>query len=117
MAQNKADVPLSLHTLPATKSTAVAAAEVLKTQDVSKDTNAKERSISPSTTTIPRLISVVEIVKREYLKTLEITHSRVLSGLHQYNEIGYLEQYDPKETVLSYEERTKALTMALEGKN
>ena len=77
----------------------------------------KERTISPSTTTIPRLISVVEIIKREYLKTLEITHSRVLSGLYQYNEIGYLEQYESQDGVPSEEDRTQVLAMALEGKN
>ena len=45
----------------------------------------------PSTSTVSRLISVVEIIKREYLKILETTHSTKLHGLHQYNEIGILE--------------------------
>jgi len=40
---------------------------------------------------VPRLISVVEIIKREYLKVLETTHSARLLGLHQYNEFGTLE--------------------------
>jgi hypothetical protein len=40
---------------------------------------------------VSRLISVVEIIKREYLKTLATTHSTRLHGLHQYNEIGTLE--------------------------
>jgi len=46
----------------------------------------------PSTSTVNRLISVVEIIKREYLKVLETTHSTRLLGLHQYNEIGTLEE-------------------------
>jgi hypothetical protein len=45
----------------------------------------------PSTSMVSRLISVVEIIKREYLKMLETTHSTRLHGLHQYNEIGTLE--------------------------
>ena len=44
----------------------------------------------PSTSTVSRLISVVEIIKREYLKILKTTHSTKLHGLHQYNEIGTL---------------------------
>ena len=83
--------------------------------EVNRDT--KERVISLSTTTIPRLISVVEIIKREYLKTLEMTHSRVLSGLYQYNEIGYLEQDESQDGMHSEEDRAQALAMALEGKN
>lgn len=38
-----------------------------------------------------RLVTVVEIIKREYLKVLETTRSTRLLGLHQYNEIGTLE--------------------------
>lgn len=44
-----------------------------------------------STATIPRLISVVEIIKREYLKTLSSEEPNLLTGLHQYNEMGLLE--------------------------
>lgn len=53
-------------------------------------TNASAR-LSPSTSTVSQLISVVEIIKREYLKVLETKHSTRLHGLHQYNEIGTLE--------------------------
>lgn len=42
-----------------------------------------------ASTTIPRLISVVEIVKREYLKSLP--KARVRVGLWQYNELGCVE--------------------------
>jgi hypothetical protein len=40
-----------------------------------------------STDTIPKLISVAEIIKREYLKSCN-TRS---TGLHQYNQVGCLE--------------------------
>lgn len=42
---------------------------------------------------IPRLVSVVEIVKREYLKMLDsaLAEKGTLSGLHQYNELGELD--------------------------
>jgi hypothetical protein len=118
VAQNNSDVPLSLHTLPAAKTIIVEPVQVPQAQDAPKDTrpDAKERGISISTSTIPRLISVVEIIKREYLKTLKVTHSRVLSGLYQYNEIGYLERHELQQTMPSEEDRTRALAMALEGK-
>ena len=70
-------------------------------------------------TTIPRLISVVEIVKREYLKTLDpaLAQSGKLSGLHQYNHIGELEQPDGPEGALGPEERRqREITLALSGK-
>ena len=41
--------------------------------------------------TIPRLISVVEIVKREHLERLKARRSSSLTGVHQYNEVGALE--------------------------
>jgi hypothetical protein len=61
--------------------------------------------LSTCITNIPRLISVVEIIKREYLKTREVDQLR---GLHQYNEIGCLETDEPREVELAE---------ALEGKN
>lgn len=43
------------------------------------------------TATIPRLITVVEIVKREYLERLKARRSSSLVGVHQYNEVGALQ--------------------------
>lgn len=63
-----------------------------------------------STSTISRLISVVEIIKREYLNTSEKT------GLHQYNEISYLER-ESNNTEFENGERAQTLATALEGKN
>lgn len=50
---------------------------------------AKE-GITPCTSTIPRLISVTEIIKREYLKRTR----KSLVGLHQYTEMACLEDLD-----------------------
>ncbi|KAH8831689.1 hypothetical protein DL96DRAFT_1588672 [Flagelloscypha sp. PMI_526] len=47
-----------------------------------------------STTTIPRLISVVEIIKREYLDLLVKERSTQLNGLFQYNSLGNLEDME-----------------------
>jgi hypothetical protein len=79
---------------------------------------------------IPKLISVVEIVKREYIKVLEQQRSIRLEGLYQYNEIGNLEDLGlvPEESELNarrnggeeienVEERAKRIQDALSGKN
>ncbi|KAL4066790.1 hypothetical protein V8B97DRAFT_1948938 [Scleroderma yunnanense] len=58
-----------------------------------------------STSTIPRLISVVEIVKREYLKGSA-------TGLHQFNQLLF---EDRSQVPVDGEERSSALLLALEG--
>jgi hypothetical protein len=101
--------PLVLHTLPH------------KPDDSLKDTetdapgpSAKKRKIEPATTNIPRLISVVEIIKREF-KT---------GPLHQYNELGCLDAPNAREdgpgAGIPSEpgaERQAAVQRALEGKH
>ncbi|KAG2145226.1 hypothetical protein DEU56DRAFT_789536 [Suillus clintonianus] len=63
--------------------------------------------------TIPRLISVVEILKREYLKTLDVSSGQ-LTGLHQYNEL----QWERRgEIPAEGEDRASSIARALEGKN
>lgn len=52
--------------------------------------NPKRRRLDHATNVVPRLISVVEIVKREYAKAPALKDDVPLL-LHQYNEIGYLE--------------------------
>ena len=53
--------------------------------------------MSAGSTALPRLISVVEIIKREYLKALDDYPRSVTSttgirrGLHQYNWLKYVE--------------------------
>ena len=78
-------------------------------------------SFHPSTGTVSRLISVVEIIKREYLKTLETTHSARFHGLHQYNEIGILEDlgFEVASTNQSGREveRSRNIIEAISGKH
>ena len=74
----------------------------------------------PSMSTIPRLVSVVEIIKREYLKTADakLAEAGLVSGLHQYNEITSLEA-EGLVTAAEDEEqgRLEAVARALQGKN
>lgn len=92
-------------------------------------------STKPVTETIPRLITVVEIIKREFLKNLALKHSPRLAGLHQYTEIGCLEDVQKsnvEETSAApsagaeeeeddleelFDERAKEVVEALSGKN
>ena len=60
----------------------------------------------------------MEIIKREYVKKLDpvLAEKGCLSGLHQYNEVGTLEQLtDEKET--TEVERLRSLSYALQGRN
>ncbi|KAF8636294.1 hypothetical protein AX17_003648 [Amanita inopinata Kibby_2008] len=160
------DVPIVLHTLPFGYLIAPepepepepdVAVEDDDTSDAAKDENGKnskgkkkqenrkqpqEGSLSTATTTIPRLISVVEIIKREFIKNLALKHSPRLAGLHQYTEIGCLEDLlnsskndggggdsggsverasrvngDRQEGLGRLDERAKEVTEALSGRN
>ncbi|KAG6889652.1 hypothetical protein C0995_015768 [Termitomyces sp. Mi166 len=86
--------PIVFHTLPATAN---------GPSDAPK--------LSKSTTSVPRLLSVVEIVKREYIKSLEAKRSPRLAGLHQYNEIGCLEDL----ATAASEDRAAEIQRALSG--
>jgi hypothetical protein len=73
---------------------------------------------SASTTAIPRLITVVEIIKREYLTVMKAKRSPQLVGLFQYNEIGSLEdqaENEKEEEEESAGDRMKIITEALAG--
>lgn len=48
-------------------------------------------SAKTSVTTIPRLITVVEIIKREHLERLKARRSSSIAGVHQYNEVSALQ--------------------------
>jgi hypothetical protein len=52
----------------------------------------KQQTASHASLTVPRLISVAEIIKREYLNVLQEKRSSRMFGLYQYNQIGTLEQ-------------------------
>ncbi|KAH8994806.1 hypothetical protein EDB92DRAFT_226626 [Lactarius akahatsu] len=86
---------LVLHTLPATNKggsvkigTGVDADDDNETDIAMKD---KKKGLSPSTITIPRLITVAEIIKREYLLAMDAKRLPDLVGLYQYNEMGCIE--------------------------
>jgi len=67
----------------------------------------------------------VEIIKREYLKSLELKHSTRLTGLYQYNELGCLEDLEPEDNRMeedtpqatNEEARVQNIVQALGGKN
>ena len=86
------------------------------TDAIKKDTGS---GFSASTTAIPRLITVVEIIKREYLIVMNAKRLPQLVGLFQYNEIGSLEDQDENEKEEEGEEnagdRMKMITEALAG--
>ncbi len=75
----------------------------------------------PSLSLIPRLISVVEIIKREYVKKLDplLAEKGCLSGLHQYNELGTLDSFgeETEDDQVREERRLDSLASALKGTN
>ncbi|KAJ7454507.1 hypothetical protein FB451DRAFT_954104, partial [Mycena latifolia] len=77
-------IPLVLHTLPETREML---AETLEGAPITNPP-----SSSHTVSTVPRLISVVKIIKRQYLKKLELKYSSTFLGLHQYNEVGTLQE-------------------------
>jgi len=114
---------LTLHTLPAPPKTtkpgkAVPAAVAQEDED---NRPTKRRKLASSTDDLPRLISVVEIIKREFHRL--VLNKKAGSGnppgtlLHQYNILACLEDDQPApkggEEGLSGGE----LLLALEGKN
>ncbi|KAI0667804.1 hypothetical protein C8Q78DRAFT_1049729 [Trametes maxima] len=123
--QRYEDRPLVLHTLPANKGKAPAVTEEVAPdapapEPAEAQKRAKGGGLHPSMATIPRLVSVVEIIKREYLKTLDpaLAEAGSLSGLHQYNEIGDLESAGYIDRTGDEEqERLAALALALQGRN
>lgn len=117
--QKNPDSHLILHTLPHTNPAALPQEDPSTAQDA-PEAKTTDR-LPPSLTTIPRLISVAEIIKREYLKKLDPANSEQgsLLGLHQYNEIGNIDVPGPStDDAPSQEEaRRNAIVLALQGKN
>jgi len=116
------DNRLILHTLP---STINPEADLRGRPPIS----VTQQDASTATTVTPRLISVVEIIKREFIKKLENDRSPRLKGLHQYNEIMTLEELgiavNPShankdhENLAETEEtrRSQAVLLALSGRH
>lgn len=99
--------PLVLHTLPAKRD------KESGPEDADKDQ--VKRGLPPSTAAVPRLISVVEIIKREFVKLDGTPEERTL---HQYNEVGCLDEDEPPTADETGEQaRRDALMKALEGKH
>ncbi|KIK71375.1 hypothetical protein GYMLUDRAFT_33528 [Collybiopsis luxurians FD-317 M1] len=108
--------PVVLHTLPrARKESDEAPEERPEQPENTKNTPNPANSLQVT----PRLISVVEIIKREYLKHLDQTRSARFIGLHQYNEIGTLEELGLTDSLVETtdEQRAQKIAMSLEGKN
>ncbi|KAG8776526.1 hypothetical protein FRC12_000856 [Ceratobasidium sp. 428] len=99
--------PLVLHTLPHKQSTGQHGKEA----SVTSEPTPKKQRMSPSTNDVPRLISVVEIIKREFKD----------APLHQYNEIGCLDEPNSSGAAVipsePGEERQAALQNVLQGKD
>ncbi|KAJ7641493.1 hypothetical protein FB45DRAFT_900350 [Roridomyces roridus] len=111
------DIPIVLHTLPATPKPDAPS----ENPDAAPAKPANPPSFAHTASTVPRLISVVEIIKREYVKKLDLEHSSVLTGLHQYNEIGTLEELGVVVPVADDEQdaetqRSQDIVATLQGK-
>lgn len=127
-AQENEEKALVLHTFPTVAKTKANERIEVDTGDGSepqaspkpqqRTEDQEKRRLSASTTTIPRLISVVEIIKREYLVAMNAKRSLDLVGLYQYNEMGSLEDQvgnERREVEESAEDRAKMITEALNG--
>jgi len=85
----------------------------------------KRETASNAYSTVPRLISVAEIIKREYVNVLQEKRSSRMCGLYQYNEIGTLERLGVSVTpsaaasdkVTPEDLRSLQIIQALKGKN
>lgn len=109
-----------LHTLPGEKGKGAQSEERVAEAGTESARGGKRERMKTCMSTIPRLVSVVEIIKREYLKTLDgtVAEGGTLSGLHQYNEIGELDEAGFGEKAGNEEEaRLQSLARALHGRN
>ncbi|KZT41622.1 hypothetical protein SISSUDRAFT_1031146 [Sistotremastrum suecicum HHB10207 ss-3] len=146
--------PLSLHTLPLSRTNPASVpapdpdgepkeAEAERDESMDEDstpsaaqsnsTPMRSKRLSPTVHDIPRLLTVVEIIKREYLaarvrdargQTAKDGPPGEAKGLEQYNELKCLEDLDtapiesePNLKPLSDAERTEQLMAMLDGKN
>ncbi|KAJ3550767.1 hypothetical protein NMY22_g243 [Coprinellus aureogranulatus] len=115
--EERPDLPITFHTMPPTPSTSK-----LPPKDVNI---AQKQKLASSTALVPRLVSVVEIVKREYMKDLKEKRASRMKGLYQYNEVGILEEEQGGESDEDEEEesanregrRAEKIIEALSGKN
>ncbi|KDQ59210.1 hypothetical protein JAAARDRAFT_33946 [Jaapia argillacea MUCL 33604] len=101
LLENTADAAVTFHTLPPPKSSSRTENSSVESRTLDDTGTSIEghvpaeskssKKLASSAACIPRLVSVVEIIKREFLKKAPATAGQV-GGLHQYNEIGYVEE-------------------------
>jgi hypothetical protein len=115
------DKRLIFHTLPSTVDP--------EADQLRLPTSVTQQDASTATSVTPRLISVVEVIKREFIKNLENDRSPRLKGLHQYNEIVTLEELGVTVTASHTKEgqgipteteetrRSQAILLALSGRH
>ena len=130
VAQDNEERALVLHTLPVAadgkskgnRRNEAAASDGNEPQGDPQEADVikKETRSGLSTITIPRLITVVEIIKREYLAAMNAKRSPHFVGLFQYNEMGSLEDQVENEREEGEEEdsagdRMKMIAEALAG--
>ncbi|KZO96902.1 hypothetical protein CALVIDRAFT_598030 [Calocera viscosa TUFC12733] len=121
--QESHDRPLVLHSLPppskaAAPPPAPAEDNPNPADPPPKPANPQPKSLASSTTCIPRLISVVEIIKREFVELMSTTREKERQAwvLHQYNELGCLEDTEGGSGA-GREKTGLTLIELLEGKN
>ncbi|GLB39401.1 hypothetical protein LshimejAT787_0605630 [Lyophyllum shimeji] len=112
------DRSIVFHTLPpAPKTPSIAedgeGAPARKSTSATQPTRTSSKA--NATLNVSRLLSVVEIVKREFIKSLQAKHSPRLAGLHQYNEIGCLEDLEMFAEEPREEDRATEIARALSG--
>ncbi|WVQ77224.1 hypothetical protein IAR50_006907 [Cryptococcus sp. DSM 104548] len=113
------DVPIMYHTLPPSSSSSSSHPEG---SSVSKPTPKAKDGLLPVTTTIPKLVTVVERVKREYIESLKAGRGEKQDktgkgkgrdkGLWQYTETG---NWTPEPVVGEGEDAEAALRRVLGG--
>ena len=83
-----------------------------------KSKGGHSRGLDNATATVPRLVTVTEIIKREYLELLKVSRSARLVGLYQYNEISILDPCaEPEESAEKEKRRSEAIINAMNGKS
>jgi len=113
------DRPIVYHTLPPSSVAPTTINNETGASAKGPAGTSRRRATSKATATlaVPRLLSVVEIVKREFIKSLEAKRSPRLLGLHQYNEIGCLEDLPTfVEEPQTEEDRATGIASALSGR-
>ncbi|KAH6903919.1 hypothetical protein BKA70DRAFT_1566264 [Coprinopsis sp. MPI-PUGE-AT-0042] len=88
--QKSGTIPVVLHTLPSSQTQA-------------PKTGESSTKLPASVAVVPRLLTVVEIIKREFMKRLAEEKSARMKGLHQYNEVGILEDLPVEDDTMEVE--------------